>query len=327
MSRVASVGVSYFGKVPSRGDFVRAADNHQLLGWLDRWAGESIELLSQNPDWKRVYDASPEIHYAFLGSRSKMVLCGHFLASHDASQRRFPLLSAIRLEAPEPLPFIGRSPLAMANAWSGLSRMARQAFSDEDAGTALAELADARFSISTDPSSYNATFRDFLEGQTIGSMERMLRDAGHPDVSVKQSLLALGLLLQPVLGGGDVNVDRALVFPLVRDPLYRPLVAAFWLDIVACFVARGDFELAVLLRNDAVPRLLVGFNGADRHALRAVLDPAEAGDFLIQLQDAQWVDEYLHSDYNLNRLASYLDRDDLALSTARSLFGETFLGT
>ena len=126
MSRVVSAGVSYFGKVPSRGDFVRAADNHQLLGWLDRWAGESVELLSQNPDWKRVYDDSPEIHYAFLGSRSKLVLCGHFLPSRDASQRRFPLLSAVRLEATEPLPFIGRSPLAMSNAWSGLSRMARR---------------------------------------------------------------------------------------------------------------------------------------------------------------------------------------------------------
>lgn len=35
----------------------------------------------------------------------------------------------------------------------------------------------------------------------------------------------------------------------------------------------------------------------------------------------------MHSDYNLNKLASYLDRDDLALKTARKLFGETFLGT
>ncbi|UUS14048.1 type VI secretion system-associated protein TagF [Stenotrophomonas sp. CD2] len=159
MSRVVSAGVSYFGKVPSRGDFVRAADNHQLLGWLDRWAGESLELLSQSPDWKQRYDEAPEIHYAFLGSRSKMVLCGHFLASRDASERRFPLLSALRLDAPEPLPFIGRSPLAMSNAWSGLARLARQAYQDSDAAQALAQLADARFSISTDPGDYNGSFR------------------------------------------------------------------------------------------------------------------------------------------------------------------------
>ncbi len=98
MSRVVSAGVSYFGKVPSRGDFVRAADNHQLLGWLDRWAGESVELLSQNPDWKRVYDDSPDIHYAFLGSRSKLVLCGHFLPA--AVHRPQPVGDVQRLVGP-----------------------------------------------------------------------------------------------------------------------------------------------------------------------------------------------------------------------------------
>ncbi|MGE8258495.1 MAG: type VI secretion system-associated protein TagF [Stenotrophomonas sp.] len=327
MSRVVSAGVSYFGKVPSRGDFVRAADNHQLLGWLDRWAGESLELLSQSPDWKQRYDEAPEIHYAFLGSRSKMVLCGHFLPSRDASERRFPLLSALRLDAPEPLPFIGRSPLAMSNAWSGLARLARQACQDSDAAQALAQLADARFSISTDPSDYNGSFQDFLESTTVADLEQRLRDSGHGDVALRQVLPALGLLLQPVLSGGDVNIDKALVFPLVRDPAYRPLVAAFWLDLLSNFVARGDFELAVLIRNDAAPSMIVGFNGADRQVLRAVLDPAEAGDFLIRTQHSEWVDDYMRGDYNLNRFGSFLDRDDLALATARKLFGETFLGT
>lgn len=327
MSRVVSAGVSYFGKVPSRGDFVRAADNHQLLGWLDRWAGESLELLSQSPDWKQRYDEAPEINYAFLGSRSKMLVCGHFLASRDASERRFPLLSALRLEAPEPLPFIGRSPLALSNAWSGLARLARQANEDADATQALSQLADARFSISTDPADYNASFQDFLEGTTIASFEQRLREAGHGEVSLRQMLPALGLLLQPVLSGGEVNIDKALVLPLVRDPAYRPLVAAFWLDLVSSFVSRGDFELAVLIRNDAKPNMVIGFNGADRMVLRAALDPSEAGDYLIHLQHSEWVDDYLHGDYNLNRFGSFLERDDLALVTARRLFGETFLGT
>lgn len=39
------------------------------------------------------------------------------------------------------------------------------------------------------------------------------------------------------------------------------------------------------------------------------------------------MDDYLRGDYNLNRFGSFLDRDDLALATARKLFGETFLGT
>lgn len=327
MNRAVNAAVSYFGKVPSRGDFVRTTDNHQLLGWLDRWAGESLELLSQSPDWKQRYDETPDIHYAFLGSRSKTVLCGHLLASRDASERRFPLLSVVRLDTVEPLPFIGRSPLAMSNAWSGLARLARQAYKDGDATEALTRLSDARFSISTEAADYNGSFQDFMEGCSIGELEQRLRDAGHADVALKHMLPAMGMLLQPVLSGGEVNIDKALVLPLVRDAVYRPLIAAFWLDMIASFVARGDFELSVLIRNDASPTMLVGFNGADRQALRAVLDPEDDSGFLIHLKNSGWVEEYLGSDYNLNRLGSFLDRDDLALATARKLFGETFLGT
>lgn len=327
MSKEVSAGVSYFGKVPSRGDFVRAADNHQLLGWLDRWAGLSVELLSQNPDWKRVYDEAPDIHYAFLGSRSKMVICGHFHPSRDASERRFPLLSAVRLEVAEPLPFIGRAPMAVNKVWSSLARLATQAVAASDAAAALAALAETRFTLTADARAYDAGFRDFLDEQSLGSLEASLLAAGHPQVNLRQMLPALGLLLQPILVGGNVSVDKALELPLPKDPLYRPLVAAFWLDIVAGFLVRGDFELAVLIRNEAAPRLLIGFNGADHQALRAALDPHEAGSFLIRVHDAEWVDDYLQSDYNLNRFASYLERDELALKTARKLFGETFLGT
>ena len=327
MSRDVTATVSYFGKVPSRGDFVRASDNHQLLGWLDRWAGQGVELLSQSPDWKRVYDAAPGVHYAFLGSRSRTVLAGHLHPSHDSSQRRFPLLSAVRVEAVDPLAFIGRAPLAMNKVWAGLSRLATQASTDEDASAALAEMAEARFVLNPDAQAYNATFKDFLDMQTLVSLEGLLQAAGHADVRLRQTLPALGLLLQPVLAGGNVNVDKALAFPLPADALYRPLVAAFWLDIVACFVGRSDLELAVLIRDEAAPQLLVGFNGADPQILRAALDPRAAGDFLIHVQAADWVDDYLHADYHLNRFASYLERDKLALGTARKLFGETFLGT
>ncbi len=327
MSREANAGVSYFGKVPSRGDFVRAADDHQLVAWLDRWAGQSVELLSQNPDWKRLYDEAPDIYFGFLGSRSRTVVCGHLQPSRDASQRRFPLLSAVRLEATDPLAFIGRGPLALSKVWTGLSRLATQAITDEDATGTLAEMATTQFTLNTDAVAYNATFNDFLEMQSIGALERLLAESGHSQAHLRRMLPALGLLLQPVLAGGDAEIDKALEFPLVRDPLYRPLVAAFWLDLVASFLGRGDFELGVLMRNDASPRMVVGFNGADHRALRAALDPREAGDFLIRVDQAEWVDDYLHGDYNLNRLASYLDRDDLALKTARRMFGETFLGT
>jgi type VI secretion system protein ImpM len=321
-----SAAVGYFGKLPSRGDFVRSADNRQLMNQLDRWVGSSMELLSQNIDWKRLYDDMPELYYAFMGSRSRLVICGHFLRSYDASQRRFPFLSAIPLEVAEPLRFIARSPMALSRTWAGVARLAREAIEAQDATTPLIDLTNARFQVNTDPAAYDSAFADFLEMQTIGSLQRILRESGHEHIQIRHMLPALGLLLQPVLSGTDVNIDKALELPLPRDPLYRPLVTAFWLDVVAAFLGRGDFELAVLIHDKQMPQLLIGFNGADQQILRTAIDSQVAAEYLIRLCDSEWVEDYLPGDYALNKLASYIDRDDLTLKSARAIFSETFLG-
>ena len=326
MTQTMTVAVGYFGKVPSRGDFVRTADNQQLMALLDRWAGSTIEQLSRNPDWKRLYDQAPPLHFAFLGSRSRLVVCGHLLPSHDASQRRFPLLSAIRTEVANPLGFIGRSPMALNRVWSGLSRLSREAVAAEDAGEALKALGEARHELSVDPAAHAAPFDDFMETQTIGSLQRLLHGAGHSRLLLRHALPALGLLLRPVLTGAGVTIDKGLELPLPADPLYRPLAAAFWLDIVTGFLARGDFELVALIRDEDAPRMILGFNGADHEILRAAIDPMAADDHLIRIEGADWVEDQLAADYALNKLASYVDRDDLSLKSARAIFGETFLG-
>ncbi|MDR7192625.1 type VI secretion system-associated protein TagF [Luteimonas terrae] len=326
MSQRLSVPVGYFGKVPSRGDFVRSTDSHQLMALVDRWAAHTIELLVRHPDWKRLYDSSGEIRYAFLGSRSRTVIGGLFLPSRDQSQRRFPFLSAVKLEVVDPLGFIGRSALALSRPWAGLARASRDVVAAEDAAEALRGLADARVEIDVDPAAHAPAFDDFLELQTVGNLQEALRDADQPGTALRQVLPALGLLLQPILVGGGVSVDKGLELPLPRDPLHRPLTAAFWLDLIAAFLARGDFELAVLIRDTPRPSLIVGFNGADDQTLLAAFDPQVADAYLIRMHDAAWVEEQLASDYALNRLASYLDREDLSLSTARKVFRETFLG-
>lgn len=330
---------SYFGKLPSRGDFVRSAENHQLMALLDRWAGHGLELLADDPDWKRLYDDAPPLHFAFLGSRSRVAIGGHYLPSRDSSQRRFPFLAAARFEVARPLAFIGRSPLALSRLWSSLARNARQAVDADDATGPLLALAAAQVAISPDPQVYDAPFDDFIDLQDIASLQGLLRQAGHPGLRLRWLLPALGLLLQPVITGGAARIDKGLALPLPRDPLYRPLVAAFWLDLVAGFIARADFELAVLLSDGVTgaggvagavggygPQLLVGFNGADGHTLQAALDPRAAGERLIRVDDAEWVEDHIGGDYALNRLVSYIDRDELTLRAARKAFNETFLG-
>lgn len=322
--------VSYFGKLPSRGDFVRTADNHQLMLLLDRWAGSGVELLARDPGWKQLYDNAPPLHFAFLGSRSRLAIGGHLLPSRDATERRFPFLAATRLEVPQPLAFIARSPLALARLWTSLARLSRQAVQAEDAGEPLRELADNRIAVNADPAVYEAPFADFLDMQDVASLQALLRESGHAQLQLRWTLPALGLLLQPLLAGAAGQIDKGLALPLPRDPLYRPLVAAFWLDLLAGFTARADFEIAILIKegaSHAPPELIVGFNGADGRTLQAALDPQVAAEHIIRVDEADWVEEQVAGDYALNKLVSYLERDELSLRTARAAFGETFLGT
>lgn len=325
MNEVA-IPVSYFGKLPSRGDFVRTPDNHHLMGLLDRWVGSGLELLSQDIAWKQSYEAAQSLHFAFLGPRSKLVIAGHLQPSRDTSERRFPFIAATHLQVPPSLEFVARSPLAFSRLWVSLARMVRVAVAAEDSTDPLRQIADARFSLSPTPAAYDATFQDFLDMQVLDSLEAALADAGHGQVTLKWALPALGLLLQPALSGAAMPIDKGLSLPLPKDPLYRPLAAAFWLDLVSGFLARANVELALIINEGDKPRLTIGFNGADGRILHSALDPRIGAERLINVDAADWVEDQLQGDYALNKLASYLDRGDLSLRSARQVFRETFLG-
>lgn len=325
MSEVA-IPVSYFGKLPSRGDFVRTPDNHQLMNLLDRWVGSALELLSQDVAWKQSYEAAQPLHFAFLGPRSKLVIAGHLQPSHDASERRFPFIAATHLQVPASPDFVARSPLAFSRLWVSLARMVRSAVAADDPTEPLRQLTDTRFSLNPAPAAYDASFQDFLDMQVLDSLEATLADAGHRHFTLKWALPALGLLLQPALAGAAMPAEKGLSLPLPRDPLHRPLAAAFWLDLVSGFLTRADVELALMINEGDRPSLTIGFNGTDGRMLHSALDPRVGAERLINVEAAEWVEDQLQGDYALNKLASYLDRGDLSLRSARQVFRETFLG-
>ena len=46
-----SVRIGYFGKLPTRGDFIKATNNLALANLLDGWLAEVMNLLSEDPLW------------------------------------------------------------------------------------------------------------------------------------------------------------------------------------------------------------------------------------------------------------------------------------
>lgn len=328
MSRATvPVQLVYFGKLPSRGDFIRSANQAALIQVLDTWLSQTMELMSaDDARWKVVYDTAPAVQFAFLGSRTQVGLAGHLVASSDTSGRRFPFISAGTFEVAEPLPFMARSPLALNRLWTRFEASTRQAVGVTDFGQVQGQLAATSVDLEVSADAYQANYIDFLEVQTLGSVEAMLAGAGH-EVSMRQSLLAYGMLLQPVLTQGARLLERGLVLPLPADALYRPFVATLWVDLLASILQRSDVELALYLQTSAKhPQLVISFNGASPHSLRSMLDSATLDADNVFVARAGWVEDHLGDDYGIKKLSSYMLDPQLSLLQAVKTFREVFLG-
>lgn len=332
MSRTSSIRPAYFGKVASRGDFIRSSHNGALLQMLDQWLTQGLELLCTDPQWKHFYDQAEPTHFAFLSARSHQALAGHLVPSIDASGRRFPFVTTGAFEVELPLAFMKHAPMALARLWARLEALARQACQSEDAATLLAGVAYQQSEIEVAPEAYAASFRDFIELQTMGSLESLLQ-AMHSEMDLRRVLLGLGMLLQPVPASGKSQLDKGLRLPLPRDPLYAPLVGALWLQLICPFLSRGDFELVVfvpglaVVNSGAAPWLSVGFAGGAASTVQALFDPHKAEQAFITLLSPEWVERQAIEDHAVKKLSSYLQQPQLSMAQALSTFGECFLGT
>jgi type VI secretion system protein ImpM len=319
--------IAYFGKIPTRGDFVKSSNNTLLLTTLDKWVAQGMELISEDSRWKMTYDELAPLHFAFLGSRSKLAIAGHLMTSSDASQRRFPFLSAAPLDVDDPMHFIARCPLILSRLWSRLHSHMNGVLKSTDPIDSLQALEDIDIELDMGVGSYDANFGDFVEMQTIGSLESMLAAAGH-QVSLRRAILALGLLLQPVMSSGSSRLAKGLSLPLPADPMYRNLVASLWLEFISKFLGRADFELALYFgQTTHAPRLVLGFNGSSAKTLHSFMDKQIGAEQNIFIDNAEWVEDQIADDYSVSKLSSYLGQPQLSLRMALQSFSESFLGT
>jgi type VI secretion system protein ImpM len=318
--------IGYFGKIPSRGDFVKATTNVPLVGVLDDWLAKTMDLLAADPRWKLTYDTVCPLHFAFLGPRSKRAVAGHLIASSDQAHRRFPFLAVGSMEIDAPPRFVTRSPLVLSRLWNRLETQMAGVMAAEDATDALHTIATNQISLEICTPGYDAAFQDFLEAHTVSSLDLMLGQAGFTG-SARQLILALGLLLQPVMSSTSSRLDKSLVLPLPADPMYRYLVATCWMHLATPFLMRADFELSMFLtklNNSHV--MVLGFSGASSRTLHAIMEPQAAVKHHIAFDDAEWVEDQLASDYGVRKLATYLAQPGFSLKSAHNAFLEAFIG-
>ncbi|MES2128150.1 MAG: type VI secretion system-associated protein TagF [Pseudomonadota bacterium] len=308
--------IAYFGKLPARSDFVKSPHEQPLMAMLDEWLARVMSALPSNARWKIHYDALAPVSFAFVGPHSRHAIAGHIVASSDQSGRRFPFLMMRPVDVPDPGAFLAASPIAFAPLWGVCESAAQTLLGKIDPAPGLAALGEALPAL--DYGSQGA-LDAFLEAIVIGELDALL---GQP---AKPVILALGLLLQPLMRTGAADMDKSLVLPLPVSATARHLVAAFWLHLIAPFVAQLDVELLVFLtRSEGKPVLVVGFSGARAVTLQALIDPQLAQEQQVTFADTAWIDE--PGDVDLRALDSYLDQPQLPLKLACELFVKTYVG-
>jgi type VI secretion system protein ImpM len=328
MNRTSTpTAVGYFGKIPTRGDFVKGSDNPALLKVLDDWLAHAMDLMSGDARWKLSYDAVAPLHFAFIGPRRRHAIAGHIVASSDQSSRRFPFLMMSTMEVPDPAAFVPDAPLVLNRLWNRHESLSTAVFAAADATAALQAAASHVIDLDLRTTAYDAAFDDFLEMQTVGALDALLAQSGF-EGTVRQVLLALGMLLQPVLASSSSRLEKSLVLPLPADPVYRNLVAAFWMHLITPFLARADFELALFItRIEQRPALVLGFSGASAQTLQAIMDPIAAQERHISFDQLDWVEQQVGDDYAIKKLSTYLAQANLSLKSALDSLGTAFIGT
>ncbi len=315
----------YFGKLPSRGDFVRSAPHAQLVNDLDLWQSRTLERLAADARWKLVYDAAPELPFAILGTGSKVAMAGHWQASRDSSGRRYPFITAAVFAWPQPRDAAVLAPMMLAGVWAELARAGQGA----QAAAGHADAQDCLQATRVQAMSAErarAELLTFLDTHTLSSLEQMLAASG-TRLSLRQAVLALGLLLQPALIHGSDRLRRVLRLPLVVEPMWQAQVGAWWLLLVMGFFQHHEVELALFLDlHRGAPQLLMGFHGASALTLEAVIDPQASGREGVGLEEADWVEAEVAQDRGLRSLSTYLSDPDLSLWQAMRTSQEVLLG-
>lgn len=320
------VSIGYFGKVPARGDFIKATDNANLISLVDSWLTRSMELLASEPRWKIIYDSVAPMHFAVTATRTQRAVAGHLIASHDLAERRFPFISLGILQIEQPGEFLPYSPLVLGRLWNRLGAQTSQVIQAEDISESLQQLCSSNVLLDIGAQSHHGDFADFLENNTLDTLREMLAQGGYTG-NLRQLMLALGLLLHPVMSSGAGRLDKSLLLPLPHDLQQRYYAATLWMHLISPFLFKADFELALIItRLNGRHAMIIGFDGASPRTLQSAMDPLAGAAHHIGFDDTAWVENAISADYRLERLSSYLSQPALQLDSALSHFKEIFLG-
>lgn len=318
----------YFGKLPARGDFVRARTHITETNMIDEWVSQALarpnSLLKEQSEQKVEGMASDKLSYldfSHVDTATGQIITGVLIPSHDSSNRSYPLIGFGLNYSDKPKSWMNYLPIKSLSLWHEIYQALSKAQSQTDSLAVIEHLNDCQLSIDKNASTY---YYDFINTTTLQDIALLI---GISKLQLVQQIIATGLLFLPTYSKGFHGLNKTICWTLPSDKASAVNLATFWHDLISSFYQPHEVYLnTYLYRASDHYQLLLNFSKPDGHVLsQLAIDETAYPDDWVVIAHSDWTQGYIDADIGLTRFNKVLLQDDLYLYDTRQLFKQIFL--
>lgn len=305
----------FFGKLPSRGDFVRSKSHITETNAIDDWVSQALV------DSETLLAIDTAISFSHIDTAAKRIITGVLLASHDSSNRRYPLIGFAINYLDKPKSWMNYLPIKSLAIWDNVHKTLLDAQSETDNHRAINTLSACQLPIDESASTH---YYDFINTMTLESIAEQTQQSKSQLI---QQIIATGLLFLPTLSKGFLGLNKTLSWSLTADRQSAIQLATFWQDLIHGFYQPHELCFnTYIFRGSDKYRMVLSFGAPDGHLLGQLplLDSGLPEDW-VNMENSAWTEDYISDDIGLSRFNHILLQDQLYLYDTRQLFKKIFL--
>ncbi|MGP5371933.1 type VI secretion system-associated protein TagF [Psychrobacter alimentarius] len=315
----------YFGKLPARGDFVRARSHISEINTIDEWVSQALAV-SENISSENLFDQKNDkkithLNFSHVNTRSNEIITGVLVPSHDSGNRNYPLIGFGVHHIDKPKNWMNYLPVKSSSLWNDTYETLSMAKSQTDSAQVMDYLNHRQLTIDNNASTY---YYDFINTTTLHDIAILM----NIDKSqLIQQIIATGLLFLPTFTKGFNGLNKAICWSLTSDIESSIYMATFWHDLINGFYQPHQLYLNTYVYQVSNGyRLLLSFTKPDGQILEKILrDESQYPQDWVVIAHSDWTKSYIDDDIGLTRFNKILLQDSLYLYDTRQLFKKTFL--